>query len=453
MANDESEVNALIHVLKKMKSNKSNLLSSISDFDLLIQGLIELDDMIEMEEIKMSIVAQIKFLLINVVSSDVNKNFDGHMVHTVLLGPSGVGKTSVGTILAKIWTGLGLLKNKHVDNADHDSSNPQDKTIKQMEKTSKMKNEIIKRLQNYISSIKTELKDVEKQIKLTNYKLKSFKREVEKRLIATNIIDEIINSNTDIKGKVSDIIETVITDEHVSFISPVQPSQQITNAELEKEIDNLIESMNTRPSSDFIKIVSREDLVGGYLGQTAIKTEKLLRENFGKVIFIDEAYSLVNDERDSFGREALTVLNRYMSEYSDSLIIIFAGYKDLMDETIFKEQPGLKRRCSWIFEIKEYSTKGLAQIFKFQVEQNGWKLEDNIDLVMFFNKNKKEFPNYGGSTLQLTFHCKLAYSTAVFDEDYPNEKIINQVILEKALNTLKSNKISKEEENMSHIYL
>lgn len=441
----ESEVQALIKCLKKMRSNNSPLLTSVANFGLLVEGLTELDALVEMNEVKKSIIAQIKFLLINAVNIKSNKNFDGHMVHTVLLGPSGCGKTSIGIILAKIWSGIGLLKKMPETN-----KTPVENKENKNNKVNKMKNDVIKRLQENIMNIKNSLRTIDKKIDLNNYRLKTLKRELLKE--KSYGIEELILSNKEIKEKITEIVETVTTDENVSFISPL-----ITNEMLEKEIDNLLnmsDVLNEKKTLDIIKIVSREDFVGGYLGQTAIKTEKLLRDNFGKVIFIDEAYSLINDEKDSFGKEALTVLNRYMSEFSDSLIIIFAGYKDIMDETIFKEQPGLKRRCSWMFEIKEYSEEGLADIFLKQLHAHEWTISPEVNLTNFFISNKKEFPNFGGTTLSLTFYCKLEYATAVFDEDYPDQKVINNTILEKALISLKKNRINKEDNSSyQHIYL
>ena len=74
--------------------------------------------------------------------------------------------------------------------------------------------------------------------------------------------------------------------------------------------------------------VDRSDFVGEYAGWTEAKTRTLLEESRGKVLFIDEAYNLVTDERDSFGKVALTALNKFMSENPDEIIVIFAGYHD-----------------------------------------------------------------------------------------------------------------------------
>ena len=183
------------------------------------------------------------------------------------------------------------------------------------------------------------------------------------------------------------------------------------------------------------------------MGQTAIKTEKLLNSSIGKVLFIDEAYSLINDDRDSYGREALTVLNRFMSEHSHDIVIIFAGYKDLMESTIFKYQPGLKRRCSWIFEIKGYTENGLSEIFIKQLEKESWTLSPDINIVDFFKTNLKDFPAYGGDTQRLVFYCKICYAHEIFDHNLENNKMINETVLNKALKYLKQYRITDETDN------
>lgn len=164
------------------------------------------------------------------------------------------------------------------------------------------------------------------------------------------------------------------------------------------------------------KIATRADFVAKYVGQTAPKTQKVLEDAVGGVLFIDEAYSLMNRSDDSFGMEALTVINQFMSEHPDELIIIFAGYKDLLDETIFRAQPGLKRRCSWTFDISGYSPIDLAQIFQRQLDQYGWKVDPEVDLVQFFTQHQDKFPNYGGDTHRLAFHCKLYHHHHQFNK-------------------------------------
>jgi len=184
-----------------------------------------------------------------------------------------------------------------------------------------------------------------------------------------------------------------------------------------------------------IKIVSRSDLVGQYVGHTCEKTKKVLSNTLeeGKVLFIDEAYSLVLDHRDSFGQECLHELNRFMSE-NPELIVIFAGYKEKMEETLFKFQLGFKRRCTWMFEINNYTPEDLAIIFTKQLKQQGWSYCGTIqDLTAFFKENMKDFANFGGDTLRLALYCKLKYSELEFDSGVKsNSKKITLDIIKEA---------------------
>ena len=200
-----------------------------------------------------------------------------------------------------------------------------------------------------------------------------------------------------------------------------------------------------------IKIVSRPDFVGQYVGHTCEKTRRLLSDTLkqGKVLFVDEAYSIVSDEQDSFGHEALNELNRFMSEYPQ-LVVIFAGYKDKIEETLFKYQPGFKRRCTWIFEITNYSGSMLAQIFKKQLAKEEWYFDGNDDdLVNFFEYNFDNFESFGGDTLRLGFYCKLKYSEIQIDCCLINkQKSITIEILNSAYNEMYCSK-SKEPSYLS----
>ena len=473
----ENEVLSLISHLKKLKENNSDLLSCIYDYFLLIEALLELNNMVEMKEVKKSIVSQIKFLMVN--SSFNEKNFDGHMLHTVLCGPPGCGKSKMGVILSKIWTGLGLLKKdkkrkrKELPYDDSDTESDEEELEKQIHiltTTGKIKNEVVKKLQDYIQDIKVNLKEIDNR--MLNYNIKTLKRELEKKsnlsyINCLKLVDDIIEQQTNCKYTIDNIINSEIPEENIKFTLPV-PVKEIKKLDkIIKEIkriplkesgfipfkDKVVNETNLEPKNfDLIRIVSREDFVGGYLGQTAIKTEKLLKDSIGKVLFIDEAYSLVNDEKDSYGYECLTTLNRFMSEHSSEIVVIFAGYKDLLEKTIFKAQPGLKRRCTWHFEIEGYSEIGLSKIFEIQLKNDGWVLDSDVDLLDFFKENLKEFPFYGGDTLRLVFYCKICYSIKVFDENYENLKVINKEILNKALEYLKEYRIQEKEEEFTSLH-
>lgn len=108
--------------------------------------------------------------------------------------------------------------------------------------------------------------------------------------------------------------------------------------------------------------VSRTDLIAGYQGQTAIKVKKVIERAKGGVLFIDEAYSLTeNDHSDSYGRECLTELTKALEDYRQDLVVIVAGYTDLMS-SFFESNPGLKSRFNTFIEFRDYNSQELVDI-------------------------------------------------------------------------------------------
>ena len=107
--------------------------------------------------------------------------------------------------------------------------------------------------------------------------------------------------------------------------------------------------------------VDRSGLVAGYLGQTAIKVQEVVQSSIGGVLFIDEAYSLAQ-ENDSFGQEAIDTLLKAMEDHRDDLIVIVAGYTVPMQHFI-DSNPGLKSRFNKYIEFPDYTTDELEQIF------------------------------------------------------------------------------------------
>lgn len=120
----------------------------------------------------------------------------------------------------------------------------------------------------------------------------------------------------------------------------------------------------------------RSSLVAGYLGQTAIKVQKVINEAIGGVLFIDEAYSLVNDTQDSFGKEAIETLLKAMEDHRDELVVIVAGYENLMKDFI-DSNPGLRSRFNKYFSSPDYDTEELAEIFERFCSQNGYETEQD----------------------------------------------------------------------------
>ena len=111
--------------------------------------------------------------------------------------------------------------------------------------------------------------------------------------------------------------------------------------------------------------VDRSGLVAGYVGQTAIKTQKVIEKAMGGVLFVDEAYALNGRSENDFGQEAIDTLLKAMEDHRDDLVVIVAGYTDLMDKFIHSN-PGLESRFNRFLLFEDYSLDELMAIFKMR---------------------------------------------------------------------------------------
>lgn len=425
ITNDEAEANLLItNLIKDIKvlvDRKDILISKIKSPKLLIRSLGDLKSLVEMIDIKHSIVNQIKFLITNSArrtsENFIKKpNFEGHMLHSVIYGNPGTGKTTVAMILSKIWMSLGFVKKKEVSKIPNNSN--------MMDKFNMMNNlSLFSTIEEYRKKI-SELdelhrNDTRKLDKINQLLSKFHNNNCE---IRRNIIklrnkdrDDIIDDNWDELLSLTRELRFGF-DEMIKEITKKNTNISPSNIKKVNFDENLDPYENEDPK--FI-VASREDLIAEYLGQTAPKTKKVLESALGGVLFIDEAYSLCcldNGSKDKYGEECLTTINEFMSLHSDEIIIIFAGYKDKLLNSIFKVQPGLQRRCTWFFEIQDYTVSGLVKILKLQLNKDSWILDSNIDIEKILNNNKEVVKFGGGGTEKLAFFLKLEYGNVKFQE-------------------------------------
>lgn len=125
----------------------------------------------------------------------------------------------------------------------------------------------------------------------------------------------------------------------------------------------------------------RSALVAGYLGQTAIKTQKVIQEALGGVLFIDEAYALVGEGEDSYGKEAIETLLKGMEDHRDDLVVIVAGYDELMHNFI-DSNPGLRSRFNKFFHFPDYVGEDLLKIFERFCSNNGYCISDEVAMKL-----------------------------------------------------------------------
>jgi SpoVK/Ycf46/Vps4 family AAA+-type ATPase len=138
----------------------------------------------------------------------------------------------------------------------------------------------------------------------------------------------------------------------------------------------------------------RQSLIGGYVGQTAIKTGEMIDKAMGGVLFIDEAYSLTEGGNSDYGKEAIEIILKRMEDFRGQFIVIAAGYTDNMTRFI-ESNPGLKSRFDKIFEFDDFDAELLVSIARNQLTDAGFKLataaeNSLLKLItnMYLNKDK-----------------------------------------------------------------
>ncbi len=128
--------------------------------------------------------------------------------------------------------------------------------------------------------------------------------------------------------------------------------------------------------------VTRDDLVGQYIGHTAPKTKEVLKKAMGGVLFIDEAYYLYRPENErDYGQEAIEILLQVMENHRDDLVVILAGYKDRMD-TFFQSNPGMSSRIAHHIDFPDYSEDELSLIAGKMVEGMNYRLDADAENAM-----------------------------------------------------------------------
>jgi len=334
-----SHINDLIKLSEKYVIKPTVKYSiDLHKLNKIVPHLKELNEMIGMDDIKKSLTYQLMYFL---------QGFEfKHMLHTIIEGPPGVGKTCLGKILGKIYLDLDCI------NRDFKPINPEEEDDGPM-----------------------------------NIK---------------KIISSIINQDSE----------------------------------------------NKVQKKSIFKIAKRSDLVGQYVGHTAVKTQKIINESFGGVLFIDEAYSLGGD--DAYSKECINTINQNLSENGDKFICIIAGYSDALENSFFSLNSGLHRRFPFRFKIEKYTGDELAQILKNKFTKEKYTVESSFNSILskFIEENKDYFPNFGGDIETYFFHIKMMHSTRVFGKSTKLRNILTKDDFINALDEMKKNQ-KKEEKKLS----
>jgi len=281
--------------------------------------------------------------------------------------------------------------------------------------------EKIQTAENYIIHIKEQIK-IQNAAIVTSYpiKVKSIStnpksvevilREIDGLIGLDNIKNEVrsvINSLNVMKLRTSAGLSNPEISNHMVFYG--NPGTGKTT--IARRLGEIYNSLGVLSKGHFVE-TDRGGLVGGYLGQTAIKTTQIMTSALGGILFIDEAYSLATgDNSDQYGQEAIDTILKFMEDHRDDLVVIAAGYEDLMS-TFIESNPGLKSRFNKYFHFKDYTPDQLLEIFHSISKNSNYSLQEEandhlkeiIEELVSFKKS-----NFGnGRTMRNLFEKSIA---------------------------------------------
>lgn len=165
--------------------------------------------------------------------------------------------------------------------------------------------------------------------------------------------------------------------------------------------------------------VGRSNLVAKYTGQTADNVRNIFSDARGRLLFIDEAYSLVEDQRGQFGDEAINTIVQEMENHREDTVVVFAGYPDQMDE-LFSRNPGLRSRVPFHITFDNYSAEELVKIVEFDSAKRGFGIDpaasDKIKAICQVASKEDDFGN-GRFCRNLVEDAMMNYAVRKYDTD------------------------------------
>lgn len=185
--------------------------------------------------------------------------------------------------------------------------------------------------------------------------------------------------------------------------------------------------------------VDRSGLVGGYVGQTALKVQEVVNSALGGILFIDEAYALAIGGDSDYGKEAINTLLKCMEDHRDDLLVIVAGYPKLMD-AFLGSNPGLRSRFTKTIFFKDYNSEELLDILKSMCKKNGLVLESEAadylekNFATICDTSKENFAN-GREVRNFFEHMMITQAKRLIKQEDATNEELSTFILDDILNT------------------
>lgn len=247
----------------------------------------------------------------------------------------------------------------------------------------------------------------------------------------------------DVKSLIKDILNTVelihrkkemgINCEDVSLNMIFSGNPGTGKTTVARIVGKILKAMGILKKGHMVE-VTRSDLVGQYVGQTGPKTLEKIKEAYGGILFIDEAYTLNSGSENDFGSEAIGTLIKEMEDNRDKLIVIMAGYTKEMKE-LLNINPGLESRIKFNIQFNDYSGDELFKIFKSLCKREKYKISHNA-----YKKLKEDFEelsenkgrNFGNGRLVRKYfeNVKMKQATRIINENINEKEEMLKIIKE-----------------------
>ena len=423
---------SLDQFIQDVKNPEKHLKKHFNNADKLISALVELNDVIGMRKVKSQIVKQIKTFISAKVKGTYNQK---DRKHCLLCGPPGCGKTTVGKILCKIWIAMGFLGENKKTNSKSESFN-------------KLQDEIIRKQRMEIKEYKDKVRGSLQCLQNIGRINTLCKRTLNNSITIKNssnvpLADDIIR---DVSGMAKILEESTTTVEKLN--RPVQQDYRGMGIENDPNLQS------TKESTDLpFYVYNRNDVVSRYVGDTSHRCTKAMTDALYGVVYFDEAYNLCNDSNglgDQYGKDALTIINQFMDEQSDKLIVVFAGYKKDIYNNLFRAQQGLESRFTNKFEIENYNYKELTQIYIQRLSKSDWIIDNTFELNELIKENFDLFKYQGRDMDTLAIYTKDVISESIYEDIIDGKKFSNKITsvdyVEKAIQIFKDNMLRTKEE-------
>jgi energy-coupling factor transporter ATP-binding protein EcfA2 len=294
------------------------------------------------------------------------------------------------------------------------------------------------------------------------FEIKEYLEELDKLIGLNNIKEEIVNliihlllmmDNNNISNISGSGVNKINRDMLHCVITGSPGCGKTTFIEIYAKI---LTKLGVSKSGHIVK-VKRSDLIGKYLGHTAVQTQKKIDEAKGGILLIDEAYSLGNpDKSDSFSKECLDTLNQALSENKQDFICIIAGYANALDSSFFAYNEGLRRRFPFRFDIQPYTSKELTLILEKKIKEYGvYDIQYKLDeLSKIIKKNFFHFKNQGGDMETLFLNIKINHNKRIFLLPVEEKKKLFIYDIKTSIDKfIKLKGIDKQNNNLSNLYI